>query len=400
MKMRGIYLKKISVFSLFWVIIAIKAIIIPEIGVRNYFDYIIWGLALFFVFLNLTRNHIIGGFERDIFIGFFALFVVSIIGTCQNFTFHAFTCVVGVVCIGSFFIACSFITTSNQKIYFELFYIILLVRLLYRTFQGDYLGNSLPAFLLFSTLIYISLLLDNIVNDYNYLHGIFSKFYNFLVILISLGLMIYIGWNAASRTPVFTTIIIILCFLGLRIFKPKEAVLKKMYWVLIFFLIFGIYIYINISTYDWYVKLNNYSELYFHKNIDSSRSDIWRFSLESLKIWQFIVGSGTGALPTYSGYENSSFHNTYLQLLMQNGVIGLAFLVHIFKLVWYKLAEKSNDIVCQFIIAGFIGIIVFNVFECTLLQNKAFVGLTEWMFLSVGIIRIRSLDRDQNILLI
>lgn len=358
--------------------------------------YIIWGLALFVFGFRIFRNHILEGFERDVFLGFFVLFVISIIGTAQNFNLHAFVCVIGVVCIGSFFIDCAFIPSENQKGYFEFFYIILLGRLLLRTFRGDYLGNSLPAFLLFCTLIYSALLLDKSEKNITDKHRILTRIYNVMLISMALGLMIFVGCNASSRTPIFTAVLIIICFLAFRFFRFRESTYKKLFWILVVILVVGIYIYINVSTYDWFNTLNKYSVLFFHKRIDSQRPDIWRFSLESLELWQFFVGNGTGVLPTYSGYESSSFHNTYLQLLMQNGVIGVAILIHIFKLVWYKLAENCNDVVCQFIISGFIGIMIFNVFECTLLQNKAFVGLTEWMFLCVGIIRIRSISGERN----
>ena len=133
----------------------------------------------------------------------------------------------------------------------------------------------------------------------------------------------------------------------------------------------------------------------FGKNIDSSRSYLWNESLKILSDWQYLLGMGTGKLPEVERYKSSSFHNSYLQLLMQNGLLGLMVLMMLFRKLWNLVIRTQIDDIVYFAISIFIAIIIYNCFETTLFQNKTFLGITEWVALGICyqcIIRYRELS--------
>lgn len=83
-------------------------------------------------------------------------------------------------------------------------------------------------------------------------------------------------------------------------------------------------------------------------------------------------------------FKNSSFHNTYLQLFIQNGIFGLVILIILFKKIWNLIIDNEIDDMLYFVISIFIGIIIYNCYETTLLQNKTFLGIIEWLTLGIG----------------
>lgn len=46
---------------------------------------------------------------------------------------------------------------------------------------------------------------------------------------------------------------------------------------------------------------------------------------------------------------------------------------------------------CKMVLACFVGVIVYNLFESTLLQNKVFLGMCEWIVICMGIVRNKEL---------
>ena len=107
-----------------------------------------------------------------------------------------------------------------------------------------------------------------------------------------------------------------------------------------------------------------------------------------------LFGKGTGTLPSFRHY--TSFHNSYIQLLVQNGLIALIVLVIILKQIWNEISDECHEDVCLMSIAIFVGIIVYNSFECTLLQNKIFLGICEWIVLCIGLANSRHTLSNAN----
>ncbi len=216
-------------------------------------------------------------------------------------------------------------------------------------------------------------------------YGWKKKFFTVAIIvtLISFLLIIY---ESHARSALFVLIIIFSAFIILSFWKPKRRTLILLFWFCVAFGIFGIAAYINIHRFDWYSYLNFYSVELFGKNIDTSRPLLWSMSIEALGD-NWLIGLGTGFLPSFGRFNEVSFHNSYLQVLVPNGVLALACLILIFFFIWRELASYADDVLVRLVLAAFIGILVYNCFEATLLFNKLSIGFLEWFVLSLGVAR-------------
>lgn len=250
------------------------------------------------------------------------------------------------------------------------------IALLIMTFDKIWLKNTMPAiFLFFSCSIAI-------INLF-YFKQTYNKIY-ILNIIISGLLSMYISYQHHSRTALFSLFIIIICFFILKITKLNFKKLNYAFYILIFCVVFITYFYINIKNFYFYDFLNGFSHSVFGKSLDSHRPFLWSESLNILNWWQYLIGAGTGKLPELIRFKNSSFHNTYLQLFIQNGIFGLVILIILFKKIWNLIIDNEIDDMLYFVISIFIGIIIYNCYETTLLQNKTFLGIIEWLTLGIG----------------
>lgn len=134
----------------------------------------------------------------------------------------------------------------------------------------------------------------------------------------------------------------------------------------------------------------------FGKNLDSSRPYLWSSELSRLKN-DFFVGLGTGVLPQLERYAVSSFHNTYIQLLMQNGLIGLICLLVYLNVLWKTIASYIDAKLGKLLLAVLVGILIYNCFEVTLLSNKIFVGIVQWYGLVVGIRILKNRETNRKV---
>lgn len=380
-----------NIASIIWILICIK-IIGLDVSKTGIIDYAIWGFSCFIFLLKINQRK-----TEDflaILIPFLFLLLLQMIGLLQIATSFSFRNMVATICICFFIIDLSFLTFYIQKRYFNVFYFFALGAVLISALSGVEIGNTLPGCIIF--LSFAFLISKGMKNQpERERKPTFGNSFLFLLVnLATVSCIMYISWVSDARSALFTSIIIVSTFFLLRKVKPKERVLNKFFWALVISVFLVTIIYMNAHTFSWYSTLNNLSIYAFNKNIDSSRPFLWKISVESLKWWQVIIGSGTGRLPDIVRYAEASFHNSYIQLLMQNGILGLLCLVTILYLLWKKLTRHAEDRVIQLVLAVFVGILIYNCFETTLLQNKAFMGMIEWLAISMGIIRSRQLDTN------
>ena len=64
--------------------------------------------------------------------------------------------------------------------------------------------------------------------------------------------------------------------------------------------------------------------------------------------------------------------------------MGLALLMGALYFIWSVLAKHADDPAVCFGIAVFVGILIYNCFECTLLSNKVALGLIQWFALALA----------------
>ena len=235
--------------------------------------------------------------------------------------------------------------------------------------------NTIPAIFLFLTITYIFINIKEAFKENKY-----------IIIYFLMLLSMCLSYVHHSRTTFFIAFIILLIFIILNKFNAyfKQDLLNKLFFCCILIIFSFVIFYINIKYSSLYDILNYYSRSIFNKNIDSGRPDLWYMSIKSLQSWQYIIGSGTGKLPEITRYVNSSFHNTYIQIFIQHGILGLVLLIMLFRKIWMIIIKNSLNIIMYFLISVFIAIIIYNCFETTLLQNKTLLGITQWFALGIG----------------
>ena len=344
------------------------------VNINIYFEYLAYGTILLFPVLN---NTIFSKRNAKIIIKiYFLLLGLQIIGLFQICTIFSLKNIISALVVFIFIlILFNYKLKINLEFCMTLYYAIAFV-LLIMTYDEVWLKNTIPAVFLF---ISCSIVIINLF----YFKKTYNKIY-ILNILLPILLSTYISYLHHSRTALLTLFIIFISFLIVRKWGGKGINLYYLFYVLVGVILFMTYFYIHIKEFYFYNFFDVISYDLFGKFLDSSRPFLWSESLKILNDWQYLFGAGTGKLPEIERFKNGSFHNTYLQLFIQNGILGLFVLSILFRKLWNLIiSTQIDDIVCASI-SIFIGIIIYNCYETTLLQNKTFLGLIEWLTLGIG----------------
>lgn len=200
-------------------------------------------------------------------------------------------------------------------------------------------------------------------------------------------LCLVIIFLSSSRTPLLMLGAFLVCLVLLKtVFKSVKG--RKFLFIL--FVVVGtllIYAYINIDKWPIYSVINEWSLKLFGKNINSGRPLIWAETLELIKNdWLFGVGFVEHA-------HGNSGHNQFIQLLGDNGVVGLLLFIVFLQVIWNKLSKYGSDKTVRVCMALMLSFLVYNCFEVTLLQNKFALGCLQWLVIGIGLGRCRYLQR-------
>ncbi len=359
---------------LIFVLMSLKLMFAFE-RISIYSDYIIYLCIILFSFFNREI------FKKENAIKitkiFFGIFILQLIGLLQVHTVYSIHNILSSFIVYLFLIIMfnfDFKIRLNNNI-FKIAYYAATFSLLIYTLNNIWLKNTIPAIFLFLTITYIFINIKEAFKENKY-----------IIIYFLMLLSMCLSYVHHSRTTFFIAFIILLIFIILNKFNAyfKQALLNKLFFCCILIIFSFVIFYINIKYSSLYDILNYYSRSIFNKNIDSGRPDLWYMSIKSLQSWQYIIGSGTGKLPEITRYVNSSFHNTYIQIFIQHGILGLVLLIMLFRKIWMIIIKNSLNIIMYFLISVFIAIIIYNCFETTLLQNKTLLGITQWFALGIG----------------
>lgn len=305
---------------LIFVLMSLKLMFAFE-RISIYSDYIIYLCIILFSFFNREI------FKKENAIKitkiFFGIFILQLIGLLQVHTVYSIHNILSSFIVYLFLIIMfnfNFKIRLNNNI-FKIAYYAATFSLLIYTLNNIWLKNTIPAIFLFLTITYIFINIKEAFKENKY-----------IIIYFLMLLSMCLSYVHHSRTTFFITFIILLIFIILNKFNAyfKQDLLNKLFFCCILIIFSFVIFYINIKYSSLYDILNCYSRSIFNKNIDSGRPDLWYMSIKSLQSWQYIIGSGTGKLPEITRYVNSSFHNTYIQIFIQHGILGLVLLIMLF----------------------------------------------------------------------
>ena len=211
-------------------------------------------------------------------------------------------------------------------------------------------------------------------------------------LLISLCLLIFI-YLLSSRAEILSMFLALPVYL---LYKFKIRSLKK---IAGFFIVIALVCYFILLP---VFKANPRFNLYFteeskkelsHKILNESRLGIWKSSRNIISE-NFFFGVGTGDIQdelnrqyTLAGdvdlKSNLNAHNQYLEVLLENGFIGLLLFLSVFGMMFYIAVKEGNIIYLMFLIIVFISFL----FETMLnrLAGVSFYSLFAFLASSLGI---------------
>ena len=122
---------------------------------------------------------------------------------------------------------------------------------------------------------------------------------------------------------------------------------------------------------------------YTGKNLLSGRDRFWSDLITLIRQRPFF-GYGAGALPEDYLDIGFSAHNSYLQVSLQGGLVGLILFLGLLWSIWGLLRLRYDPTVR---VAGsfFVAILVHQTFEVSLLQNNLTIGTVQWLVIACGV---------------
>lgn len=127
-------------------------------------------------------------------------------------------------------------------------------------------------------------------------------------------------------------------------------------------------------------RLNQISFEYFGKNLYSGRDIIWHKLIEAIKE-RPLFGHGLNTLPSDIYDTHLSAHNTFLQVALQSGIVGLFLLINILLSISRNMLNNRDPWIAQIGLACIISIIFHECFEACLVQNMLVAGLQMWFIM-------------------
>lgn len=355
-----------------------------------YFHFAVIALILALVFLTGLFN--LSCKKEKIFqiLLFYVLILISLFGCIKGSGDFAVRNVGALICLTLFIIWYTNRETYhlNKDFLFFLFTIyLIIVLLLFKLVPQilDKTGNLYAGFICFISCCGMMIYMQQE-----------NKKHNSLWVALYVILTIYLLFVTRGRTGLGTYIFIWGFYLGTKKLQNKKKY-RRLFYIYVLCLVAVIVFYIYLPTFSWYRDVNKYSLLLFNKNLNSSRGGLWLNELARLEDGTWLTGLGTGTLPAMERYSKSSFHSSFIQIMMQNGIIGLICLVFIFYGFWKQFAFYLEDNSIRYAGAILLGIMLYNCFEVTLLQNKISVGISEWFILCRAISRIDFLKKQVRV---
>ena len=356
-------------------------ILITIITGKLYLEYLIPFIA-FFCFLVKEKGVIRGCTGKNIFLLFGIFIAIQVMGLIKNLTIFSLK---NIMTSGCMFLIIYTVLNGKvgiQKGYIKIYYVIACAAMFLLS-KAEIITQNTTA----GGMTFLSLLLIILMSEERYPSGKKGKGKYKTAVRLVVGMIpaIVFSFAVSARTALFVNLFLIVFYFLFSFFDFRARTYRNMFCIMVVAIIAGLVFYINIRNYSWYTALNAFSYQYFGKNIDSSRSYLWRTSLAELHGSDWIWGLGTGIRPFIPRYANSSFHNSFIQTLMQNGAVGLMCLIFIFGVIWNALAQIRERSTRALFMSAFIAVVAYNCMECCLLQNKAFLGMIQWIILAIGV---------------
>lgn len=202
-------------------------------------------------------------------------------------------------------------------------------------------------------------------------------------LFIVLGILII---NVDSRSIVITALVILVTYINWNKITKNNVTYFGYFALILVGIFFFIQISINLNSSNALGRyLNDLSMSIFQKSLFSGRNVIWQ-SIASYIQQRPVFGYGSGFHYQDIAFNSElSSHNLYLEILLQLGIIGLMVLIWLFTSIFGFFKNNINDNRVKLSASFFIGILVNQTFEISLLQASVLIGLVQWIIISIGL---------------
>lgn len=366
------------------IVLLILFVILPLTYSLPYADYIliatIFIISLPTLYLMAINRNIIERNIKKVLLAF-GLYVIWLILMLlnSNFVTSAFVRIVQMLgCIFAF-VCGSLIKYDDQQMNF-----------IRRTIQLIILVNSIDWFLSGMPLLKYSFIVSNTAT-YGSLLFCWIIFLSIAkkkklidwVILLAGVLLLFFSSTRASLAAI--ALFAVLSF-GMNLHSKRKGHNKAFLNTVLIISIIGcgilIFLYAESGYSELGIRLNEMSIRYFGKNLYSGRQIIWHELIEAINE-KPLFGYGLNTLPSDIYDTPLSAHNTFLQVALQSGIVGLFLLVNILLNISRNALNNSDSWFATISVASIIAIIFHECFEACLVQNMLVTGLQMWFVMGM-----------------
>lgn len=217
-----------------------------------------------------------------------------------------------------------------------------------------------------------------------YLVGHSKKFIFFRCMLI-IPIPLFFIITTGTRSVLLSILFMLLTWTVWKLISKSKIIFNLYFLLITLFCYMYTIIYPNLDRYLTNFEYYDYLMIkYTGKRIHSGRDEIWSTLIDiiSLKPW---FGYGSGAQPNDFFSTSLSAHNLYLQIALQVGVVGLAFFAIFLFFIWKKFWINRYDKKVILSASFFIGILIYQLSEVSLLQNSFIFALFQWLIIGIGL---------------
>lgn len=198
-----------------------------------------------------------------------------------------------------------------------------------------------------------------------------------VVTLMNLLLML----TTSARSILIALAVIVFAWIILKSFRKH---FYKLFYIVMFGNLLFVGLYVGIKDTFIGKALNDLSVSIFNKNLFSGRNDIWASVIQVIleKPW---FGHGAGIRAFEIAATEKTAHNMYLQVLLELGLFGFILFILLLGSIWYVLNKRLQFFVTKWSACFMLGILVYNTFELTLMQNNYSIAAFQWLIMTIGI---------------
>ncbi len=192
---------------------------------------------------------------------------------------------------------------------------------------------------------------------------------------------IYLVWCSKVRTALLGVLIVFLLIIIFKFINKKirRSILKLAKWILFASLIIIIVIYPQFDRFPFYEEVSNYIYIHTGKIFFSGRNEIW---IEALNIAKKSPLLGYGL--DYSQQFDISVHNSYLNILLQTGILGIFAFLLLINNILNTIIKKNQFLSTILFIFAIVNLLISSA-EVMLLQGQLVLQLVIWCLFGIGI---------------